>query len=106
MDDDKSSSSAAKRQLIMAIVLCLIFMVMRDLAIDSDWLCRRHSLTCSHVQVAEIIGGYMAGSLAIMADAAHLLTDCISFIVSLVAIWMSSRPPDHRMTFGYKRAGK
>lgn len=48
----------------------------------------------------------MAGSLAIMADAAHLLSDCISFIVSLVAIWMSNKPPDHRMTFGYKRAGK
>lgn len=58
------------------------------------------------LQVAEIIGGYMAGSLAIMADAAHLLTDCISFIVSLVAIWMSGRPPDRRMTFGYKRVGE
>lgn len=56
------------------------------------------------VKIAEIIGGYMAGSLAIMADAAHLLSDCVSFIVALLAIWMSRRPPDARMTFGYKRA--
>ena len=41
-----------------------------------------------------------------MADAAHLLSDCISFIVALVAIWVSRKPPDKRMTFGYKRAGE
>lgn len=56
------------------------------------------------LQIGEIIGGYMAGSLAIMADAAHLLSDCVSFIVALLAIWMSRKQPDHRMTFGYKRA--
>lgn len=46
----------------------------------------------------------MAGSLAIMADAAHLLSDCVSFIVALLAIWMSHKQPDNRMTFGYRRA--
>lgn len=55
-------------------------------------------------QIAELIGGYLAGSLAIMTDAAHLLSDCISFIVALIAIWLSKKPADNKMTFGYKRA--
>jgi len=48
----------------------------------------------------------MAGSLAIMTDAAHLASDCISFVIGLVAIWLGTRPPDSRMSFGYKRFGK
>lgn len=57
-------------------------------------------------QIVEFLGGYMAGSLAIMTDAAHLASDCISFVIGLVAIWLGGRPPDDRMTFGYKRMGK
>lgn len=57
-------------------------------------------------QFAELLGGYIAGSLAIMSDAAHLLSDCISFIVALVAICLSKKSPDNYMTFGYKRVGK
>lgn len=57
-------------------------------------------------QFAEIVGGYIAGSLAIMSDAAHLLSDCISFIVALMAICLSKKSPDNYMTFGYKRVGK
>lgn len=45
----------------------------------------------------------MAGSLAVVTDAAHLLTDCIGFIVAMVAISFAKRLPDRRMTFGYKR---
>ena len=51
------------------------------------------------------MGGYLAGSLAIVTDAAHLASDCISFVIGLVAIWLGSRPPDRRMSFGYKRMG-
>lgn len=57
-------------------------------------------------QIIEFLGGYIAGSLAIMADAAHLASDCISFVIGLVAIWLGGRPPDSRMSFGYKRFGK
>lgn len=41
-----------------------------------------------------------------MADAAHLLSDCISFIVAIIAIWWARKPSDDRMSFGYKRLGK
>lgn len=56
-----------------------------------------------NLQIAELIGGLMAGSLAVVTDAAHLLTDCIGFIVAMVAISLSKKLPDRRMTFGYKR---
>lgn len=55
--------------------------------------------------IVELVGGYYAGSLAIMSDAAHLITDSITFIMALFAISWSKKSPDHKMTFGYKRLG-
>lgn len=49
-------------------------------------------------------GGYMSSSLAIATDAAHLLTDFASFMVSLFALWVGSRPPTKKMSFGWYRA--
>ena len=51
----------------------------------------------------EVLGGYLAGSLAIMTDAAHLLSDAASFAISLSAVWMAERPRSARATFGYHR---
>ncbi|XDV28423.1 hypothetical protein PO909_031741 [Leuciscus waleckii] len=53
--------------------------------------------------VGELIGGYVANSLAIMTDALHMLTDLIGIIVSLLALWLSAKPPTHRFTFGLHR---
>jgi Co/Zn/Cd efflux system component len=44
-------------------------------------------------RVLELLGGMYSGSLAILTDAAHLLTDMSSFIISLVAIHLAERPP-------------
>ncbi|XP_005875224.1 PREDICTED: zinc transporter 2 [Myotis brandtii] len=49
-------------------------------------------------------GGYLAHSLAIMTDAAHLLTDFASMLISLFSLWMSSRPATKTMNFGWQRA--
>jgi len=57
------------------------------------------------LQVAEVVGGYLAGSLAVMTDAAHLLSDFAGFLVSLFAIWVGRRAPTRRLSFGYYRAG-
>ena len=51
----------------------------------------------------EIVGGVMANSLAIATDAAHLLTDFASFMISLFAIYMASKPKSQRMNFGWHR---
>ncbi|KAJ7424220.1 E3 ubiquitin-protein ligase TRIM63 [Pitangus sulphuratus] len=52
-----------------------------------------------------VMGGYLAHSLAILTDAAHLLTDFASIMISLSALWVSSRPPTKTMNFGWHRAG-
>lgn len=54
--------------------------------------------------MAELIGGYIAGSLAIMTDAAHLFSDFVGFLISLLSIWVGKKPATRRMTFGYHRA--
>uniref|UniRef100_UPI003AABC35E proton-coupled zinc antiporter SLC30A8-like n=1 Tax=Centroberyx gerrardi TaxID=166262 RepID=UPI003AABC35E len=54
--------------------------------------------------VGEILGGYFAGSLAVMTDAAHLLVDFTSFIISLCSLWLSSRPATHKLSYGWHRA--
>ena len=51
-------------------------------------------------------GGYFSGSLAIMTDAAHMLSDFAGFLISLFAIWLGSRPSSNKMSFGWHRAGK
>ena len=50
-------------------------------------------------------GGILANSLAIATDAAHLLTDVASFMISLFSIYLASRPATKRMSFGWYRAG-
>ncbi|XP_061206114.1 probable proton-coupled zinc antiporter SLC30A3 isoform X3 [Neopsephotus bourkii] len=70
----------ARRQLSVACSVCCIFMI------------------------GEVIGGYLAHSLAIMTDAAHLLTDIGSMSVSLFSLWVSTRPPTKTMNFGWHRS--
>lgn len=48
----------------------------------------------------------MANSLAIATDAAHMMTDFAGFMISLLSIYLSSRRPTKRMSFGWHRAGK
>ncbi|XP_023687366.2 zinc transporter 2 isoform X1 [Paramormyrops kingsleyae] len=62
------------------------------------------SLVCLVFMIGEVIGGYLAHSLAIMTDAAHLLTDFGSMMVSLFSLWISSRPPTKVMNFGWHRS--
>ncbi|GAB0094046.1 zinc transporter 2 [Sergentomyia squamirostris] len=70
----------ARRRLLIASLLCVIFMIV------------------------EIVGGVVANSLAIATDAAHLLTDFASFMISLFAIWLSGRKSTVRLSFGWYRA--
>jgi len=76
----KAQSKKASKKLIKAMIVCGIFMVV------------------------EVIGGLLANSIAIMSDAAHMLSDFSGFTISLFAIWMSQRPASGLMTFGYYRA--
>jgi cobalt-zinc-cadmium efflux system protein len=54
--------------------------------------------------VTEITGGVLTGSLALMADAFHLVSDVAALGLSLFAAWMSQRPASARRTYGHSRA--
>ena len=53
--------------------------------------------------VAEVAGGLITNSLALLSDAAHMATDVIALGVSLVAVRLSRRPADTKRTYGYAR---
>lgn len=53
---------------------------------------------------AEFVGGFWAQSLAIMTDAGHMLSDLLSFIISIFAIRCARLPASKRLSFGYERA--
>jgi cobalt-zinc-cadmium efflux system protein len=52
---------------------------------------------------AEAIGGWWTGSLTLLADAGHMLTDVAALALALLAVWFGSRPATSRKTFGYYR---
>jgi len=56
------------------------------------------------VAVAEVIGGIVAGSLVLLADAAHMAADVTGIGLSLLAAYFAARPATTRRTFGYARA--
>jgi cobalt-zinc-cadmium efflux system protein len=53
--------------------------------------------------VAEVIGGLVSGSLALLADAGHMLTDAAALVFAWIAIRLSARPADNRRTYGFDR---
>ncbi|PIA58519.1 hypothetical protein AQUCO_00500453v1 [Aquilegia coerulea] len=71
--------SASMRKLLIAVVLCIIFMTV------------------------EVIGGFKANSLAIMTDAAHLLSDVAAFAISLFSLWASGWEATPRQSYGFFR---
>jgi cobalt-zinc-cadmium efflux system protein len=54
--------------------------------------------------IIELVGGLVANSLALLSDAAHLLTDVGAILLSLFAYWVSRKPSTTTMSFGYHRA--
>ncbi|XP_009485039.1 proton-coupled zinc antiporter SLC30A8 [Pelecanus crispus] len=79
-ENRKREQHQARRKLCIASVICIFFMI------------------------AEITGEYIAGSLAVITDAAHILVDLTSFLISLFSLWLASKPPTKQLTFGWHRA--
>jgi cobalt-zinc-cadmium efflux system protein len=55
------------------------------------------------LMAGEVVFGFVAGSLALLADAGHMLTDAAALALALGAATMAARPPHGRWTFGYRR---
>jgi cobalt-zinc-cadmium efflux system protein len=56
------------------------------------------------LMLVEIVGGLVAGSLALISDAAHMLTDAVAIGLSLWAASLAARPATGALTYGYRRA--
>lgn len=56
------------------------------------------------VMLVQIVGAWLSGSLALLADAAHMFTDAAGLVIALVASTVAARPANDRRTFGYQRA--
>ncbi|KAL0926308.1 hypothetical protein M5K25_002524 [Dendrobium thyrsiflorum] len=76
---DAKERSASMRKLLMAVVLCIVFMTV------------------------EVIGGIKSNSLAILTDAAHLLSDVAAFAISLFSLWASGWEATPRQSYGFFR---
>jgi len=55
------------------------------------------------ILVAEAVGGWLSGSLALLSDAGHMLTDVAALALALLAVLFGSRPADEKRTFGFRR---
>jgi cobalt-zinc-cadmium efflux system protein len=55
------------------------------------------------ILIAEVVGGLLSNSLALLADAGHMLTDVAALALSLFVAWFSRRPETPRRTYGYLR---
>ncbi len=55
------------------------------------------------VMVVELVGGWLAGSLALLADAAHMLADVAALGLALIAAWIAQRPATPQRSFGFLR---
>ncbi|MFD1035676.1 cation diffusion facilitator family transporter, partial [Sphingomonas hankookensis] len=60
------------------------------------------ALTTAYL-VAEVVGAFVFNSLALLSDAAHMLTDVAALVIALLAIRFGQKPADDKRTFGYKR---
>jgi cobalt-zinc-cadmium efflux system protein len=61
------------------------------------------ALTASYT-VVEVVGGLFTGSLALLADAVHMLSDNVALAVALVALWLATKPATPERSYGFKRA--
>ncbi|MFD1274561.1 cation diffusion facilitator family transporter [Streptomyces kaempferi] len=70
---------------------------------DRRWLAIALTLITAFMAV-EVVVGVLAGSLALISDAAHMLTDAASIVLSLIAMRLAARPARGGFTYGLKRA--
>lgn len=56
------------------------------------------------ILIAEVVGGLVANSLALLADAAHMASDALGLLVAMTAAWIGSRPATRLASYGFRRA--
>ncbi len=61
------------------------------------------SAICIVVFIAELVGGFLSHSLALISDSLHMLSDIVGFIIALTAIWLAKRKSNLVHTYGFER---
>jgi len=54
--------------------------------------------------IVEVVGGLLTGSLALLSDAGHMITDNVSLALALFAVWLAAKPASPQRSFGFRRA--
>jgi cobalt-zinc-cadmium efflux system protein len=72
---------------------------------STDWVVKLALAVTLALVVTEFAAGVIAHSLALISDGWHNLTDVPTLILAWIALYFERKPPDHRKTFGYQRAG-
>ncbi|MDH4311120.1 MAG: cation diffusion facilitator family transporter, partial [Gammaproteobacteria bacterium] len=75
----------------------------RPHAAESRWLGWALAITASFMAI-EVAGGLISGSLALLADAGHMLTDTAALALAWIAARLTMRPTNPRRSYGYHRA--
>ena len=101
LKDNKQQQSSSDEESSHAENNAGIYKKQQDKAIKKlTWVC----VICTIFMIIEIIGGYLANSIAIMSDAAHLLSDLLGFLISIISIYISRKVAKNNMSYGYHRA--
>lgn len=53
------------------------------------------------IMVLEFVGGLVTNSLALLSDSGHMLSDAISLLLSLAAVWLAAKPASPKRTYGF-----
>jgi cobalt-zinc-cadmium efflux system protein len=72
---------------------------------SANWVVKLALIFTVALVALEFVTGHLAGSLALISDAWHNLSDVPTLILSWVALYLEQKPPNHEKTFGYQRAG-
>jgi len=72
--------------------------------LTADHALSRAAIITVAFAVAEAVGGWWTGSLALLSDAGHMLTDAGALLLGALAAWMARRPPSQRHSYGLGRA--
>ena len=72
---------------------------------SANWAVKIALVVTVALVILEFVAGTLAHSLALISDAWHNFTDVPALVLSWIALYFEQKPPDHRKTFGYHRAG-
>lgn len=98
---DDTFDYGSRNRLILVLIICIIFMIIEIVGMFLHKKIRKKNLHNLYIS----IGGVLSNSTAVVTDAAHMAIDVASFLISLTAMYLATKRPTQKLSFGYIRAG-